>query len=145
MNASSDPVELLFALWNTHPDQRADPVADFRAAYADPVLINGTPMPVVDLVERARALHSAFDDHLIDIVDRIDQPGKIAIAFRHTARHSGTWRSPVGEIAPTGRTVVGLGIDLLTVVDGKITTIWVLADELQRLMQIDAHIGGTQP
>jgi SnoaL-like polyketide cyclase len=128
----------LFALWTAPPDSRDDPIAAFRELYDDPVLINGTPLPVPDLVARARALHSAFTDHDIRIVERIAEPGKLAIAFRHTARHTGPWTTPVGVLEPTGTTVAGLGIDLLTLYDGRITEIWVLADELQRLLQVGA-------
>ena len=130
--------EQLFALWTTPPDGQDDPTAAFRELYDDPVLINGVPVPVVELVGRARALHSAFSEHDIRIVERIAVPGKLAIAFRHTARHTGPWTTPMGVLEPTGKTVAGLGIDLLTVHDGRITEIWVLADELQRLMQVGA-------
>jgi hypothetical protein len=78
---------------------------------------------------------------LTEIVDRVAQPGKLAIAFRHRARHTGPWTTPVGEIAPTGATVTGLGIDLLTLVDDRVAEIWVLADELQRLAQVGAVRG----
>ncbi|TQS42942.1 ester cyclase [Cryptosporangium phraense] len=66
-------------------------------------------------------------------------PGKLAVAFRHRATHSGVWATPLGELAATGRTVEGLGIDVLTLdSDGRITEIWVLADELQRILQVHA-------
>jgi hypothetical protein len=131
----------LFALWTSPPDGNDDPLAAFGAVYTDPVLINGAPMSLSDLVARARALHAAFSEHEIEVVDRIEQPGKLAVAFRHTARHTGPWATPVGEIAPTGVTVTGLGIDLLTLVDGRVGEIWVLADELQRLAQVGAVPG----
>jgi hypothetical protein len=100
-----------------------------------------TPMSLPDLVARARALHVAFSEHEIEVVDRIAEPGKLAVAFRHTARHTGPWATPAGEIAPTGETVRGLGIDLLTLEDGRVAAIWVLADELQRLQQVGALPG----
>jgi predicted ester cyclase len=128
----------LLELWSSPPDSNADPLAAFGAVYADPVLINGAPMALTDLVARARALHVAFSDHAIEVVDRIAEPGKLAIAFRHSARHTGPWTTPVGEIAPTGVTVTGFGIDLLTLADGRVAAIWVLADELQRLAQVGA-------
>ena len=131
----------LFELWSSPPDSNADPLAAFGAVYTDPVLINGAPMALVDLVARARALHGAFSDHHIEIVDRVAQPGKLAIAFRHSARHTGPWTTAVGEIAPTGVTVTGLGIDLLTLEDDRVAEIWVLADELQRLAQVGAVPG----
>jgi hypothetical protein len=127
----------LFDLWSVPPDELGDPVAEFRRLYADPVLINGTPMPVADLVARARSLHRAFTDHVIEVVDRVVAPGKLTVAFRHTARHTGPWATPLGEIAATGRTVTGLGIDVLSLdAAGRIGAIWVLADELQRIMQV---------
>jgi len=127
----------LFDLWSVPPDELGDPVAEFRRLYADPVLINGAPMPVTDLVARARALHRAFTGHVIEVVDRVAAPGKLTLAFRHTARHTGAWATPLGEIAPTGRTVTGLGIDVLTLDDaGRIGAIWVLADELQRILRL---------
>ena len=131
----------LFELWSSPPDSNADPLAAFGAVYADPVLINGAPMSLPDLVARARALHGAFSDHEMEVVDRIAQPGKLAIAFRHSARHTGPWTTPVGEIAPTGERVMGVGIDLLTLEDDRVVAIWVLADELQRLQQVGALPG----
>ena len=127
----------LFDLWSQPPDQHREPLAAFRAIYTDPVTINGSAWPVADLVERARALHTAFTEHAIEVVDRVATPGKLVIAFRHTARHTGLWRTPLGELPATGRTVAGLGIDVLTIEgDGRISAIWVLADELQRILQV---------
>jgi predicted ester cyclase len=131
----------LFELWTNPPDGNADPLAAFGAVYTDPVLINGAPIALSDLVARARAVHVAFTEHEIEIVDRIAEPGKLAVAFRHSAKHTGPWTTSVGEIAPTGRTVTGVGIDLLTLEDGKVAAIWVLADELQRLQQLGALPG----
>lgn len=95
--------------------------------------------PLADLVDRARAPHATFDQHVIDIVDRITSPGRLAIAFRHRARHIGPWHTPLGALAPTGRTVTELGIDPLTLTGNRISRIRVLADELQRLMRIRPH------
>jgi hypothetical protein len=124
----------LFEAW------RVPPVAEaFARLYADPVLINDTPMTVADLVARASALHEAFTEHAIEVVDRVEAPGKLTVAFRHRARHTGVWRTPLGDLPPTGRVVTGLGIDVLTVdSDGRIGAIWVLADELQRILQVRA-------
>jgi hypothetical protein len=68
----------LMDLWTVPLDERADPAAAFGAVYADPVVINGTPMPVPDLVARARALHVAFTDHRIEIVDQLAGPDKLS-------------------------------------------------------------------
>ncbi|HET6530064.1 MAG TPA: ester cyclase [Actinoplanes sp.] len=127
----------LFDLWTVPPDRQGEPEEAFRRVYADPVIINGAPMPVADLVARAAALHRAFSDHTIEVVDRVAAPGKLTVAFRHTARHTGPWATPLGEIPPSGRMVAGLGIDVLSFDDdGRIARIWVLADELQRILQV---------
>jgi hypothetical protein len=127
----------LFDLWRVPPDSLDDPVAAFSALYADPVLINGFAMSVSNLVDRARGLHEAFTEHEVVVVDRVESAGKLTVAFRHQARHTGVWRTSLGDLAPTGRVVVGLGIDVLTIDhDGLITSIWVLADELQRILQV---------
>jgi hypothetical protein len=73
----------LFDLWTVPPDRRDDPEGAFRELYTDPVTINGTPVPVAGLVDRARALHAAFTDHTIEIVDRVETPGKLAPGSRH--------------------------------------------------------------
>jgi predicted ester cyclase len=142
MDVAANALEArLFELWSFPPDARDDPLAAFGAVYTDPVLVNGASMALADLVARARALHEAFTEVEVEVVDRVVQPGKIAIAFRQTARHTGTWATPVGTIAPTGELVRGLGIDLLTLADDRVAEIWVLADELQRLAQVGALPG----
>lgn len=130
-------VDQLFELWIVSPDERSDPVSAFRALYTDPVTINGSPMPVAGLVDRARAVHAAFSGNTMEVVRQVTTEDTLTIAFRHTARHSGPWQTPLGVIAATGRTVTGLGIDILTLdPDGRIREIWVLADELQRILQV---------
>src|SRR3954467_1002281 len=104
----------LFDLWRVPPGVHDDPAGVFGRLYTAPVLINGVPMSLPDLVARAAALHAAFTEHVIEVVDRVAAPGKLTLAFRHTARHTGSWLTPLGELAPTGRTVIGLSIDVLT-------------------------------
>jgi hypothetical protein len=133
----------LLEIWSQPPDHLPDPRAAFRAVYADPVTINGAAWPVADLIERARTLHAAFTEHSLEVVDRVETPGKLVIAFRHTARHTGLWRTPLGELPATGRMVTGLGIDVLTLdADGRVSAIWVLADELQRILQVSPAARG---
>ena len=127
----------LFDLWQVPPDTLDDPVAAFRQVYPDPVSTNGAAMAVTDLVARARALHTAFPEHVIEVVEEVPAPGKLTVAFRHAARHTGAWTTPLGEFPATGRVVTGLGIDVLTLDDdGRVSAIWVLADELQRILQV---------
>lgn len=83
-------------------------------------------------------LNQAFADVRIEMVELRETPGKLAVVFRRIGRHVGPWRAPLGVVAPTGRQVTGVGIDILTLTDGRISRIWVLADELQRLLALDA-------
>ena len=39
--------------------------------------------------------------------DRVEAPGKLTVAFRHRARHTGVWHTPLGDLAPTGKLVTG--------------------------------------
>jgi predicted ester cyclase len=129
-------VARLMSLWTVPPAERLDPVSDFAQLYADPVQVNGQPLSRTALVERAVAVHRAFSHHRITVVDLVASGDKLAVAFRHRARHVGPWRTSAGVVAATGKEVDGLGIDILTVRDGRIEQIWVVADELQRLEQV---------
>jgi hypothetical protein len=132
-----DLVDRLLDAWTALPPDDATALATFRAVYADPVLVNGTPMSCADLVARARALHRAFDGLAMELVDRFDAPGRSAIAHRARGRHVGPVATPLGELAPTGRTFeANLTIDILTIADDKVTEIWVVGDDLGRLAQL---------
>jgi predicted ester cyclase len=131
--AGVDLVALL-ALWESSPTERQDPVGDFAELYADPVLVNGTPVPVADLVARATALNRAFSDPETEVLDVVTEGSKVAFAFRRTATHVGTWRTPLGDVPATGKRLTLMGLDILTVESGRVTTIWVLADDLAVLL-----------
>ena len=124
----------LLALWESSPTERQDPVGDFAELYADPVLVNGTPVPVADLVARATALNRAFSDPETEVLDVVTEGSKVAFAFRRTATHVGTWPTPLGEVSATGQRLTLMGMDILTVEGGRVTTIWVLADDLAVLL-----------
>jgi hypothetical protein len=77
------------------------------------------------------------------VLEVVSGPGKLVIAFRHAARHTGRWPTPVGELAPTGRRIEAQVIDVLTVgSDGRISAVVVVADELSRLLQAGAIPAG---
>jgi hypothetical protein len=45
-------LDRLLPLWTLPVDSRDDAVAAFGTVYADPVVVNGTEMPIADLVGR---------------------------------------------------------------------------------------------
>ena len=133
-----DLVERLLRLWAERPLEGADAVTAFRQVYADPVLVNGTHLPVQELVDRARLLHAAVEGLQLELVDQVDTPDRVAIVHRLRGRHVGRLVTPLGAVAPTGRMVESLTIDVLGITDGLVSQIWVVGDELGRLMQLGA-------
>ena len=131
-------------LWLQLPDG-AEADEAFRAVYADPVRVNGMDMTVAALLQRARALHTAFD-HLRTTVDRqVEAPGSIVIGFRMHGRHVGPLETPLGVVPATGREVEVRTIDILTVRDDVVTEVLVVADELGRLVQLGALALAARP
>jgi hypothetical protein len=131
-------VEGLLQLWTDVPTDDAAAEAAFRAVYADPVSVNGAPLRARDLVDRARALGAVFDGLQREVLDVVDDGGKVAVAFRLSGRHVGTLTTVAGPVPATGRTLVVRVIDVLTITEGLISDIWMVADELGALVSVDA-------
>jgi len=129
-------LERLLPLWAQPVDARPDPVAAFGEVYADPVLVNGTELALTDLDDRARALQRAFDDLSMQILDIVEAPGRVVVAFLMRGQHTGLFVSPVGTIAPTHRDIEVRTIDVLALTGGVISGIWVVSDELGLLRQL---------
>ena len=131
-------MDRLAAVWTQVPTGDGRDVAAFREVYTDPVTLNGRDTAIGELVERYRMLHESFADLGIDVVDRTEMPSTLAVVLRQRGRHVGSLRTPLGTVGPTGRTFEVLGIDVLTIRDERISQIWVVADELSRLAQLEA-------
>ena len=119
---------------------RKGPAAEdaFRALYTDPVSINGVSVTAADLVKRARAMQRVFEDPEREVLDSAEAPGKVAIAFRLRGRQVGPLSTAAGVLAPSGHVVDLRVIDILTLTDGLISCIWMVADELGALAAINA-------
>ena len=131
-------LERLLPLWTRPVDSWDDAEAAFRELYDDPVLVNGIEMPVAELAGRARALQRAFDNLSMHILDTVETPDRIVIAFLMRGRHVGPFISPLGTVAPTQRDIEVRTIDVLTVTAGVVSAIWVVSDDLGLLRQLDA-------
>jgi predicted ester cyclase len=131
-------LDRLFDLWLEPVDERDDPEAAFRELYADPVSINGAPTPVSSLVDRARSLQRSFAGLTTDIVDHVETPDRVVVAFHMRGQHVGPLPTTIGTVAPTGRWVEIRTVDVLTIAEGVITSLWVVPDELGMLTQLDA-------
>ena len=131
-------VEALLDLWTEPP---ADPVVAaeaFRTLYTDPVVVNGATLSADDLVARARALRQTFQPLGREVLDVCDAGDKLAVAFRMSGRQVGPLATTAGVLAPTGQEIALRVIDILTLTDGRISAITMVADELGALAAIGA-------
>lgn len=124
---SFEPAALL-DLWSRPHADPARAADAFRELYADPVRVNGALLTVGDLVHAAAALQRALDDVHREVLEVSDAGSKVAVAFRLEGRHVGPLATPVGVLPPTGQRVSIRVIDVLTLVDGLITEITMIAE-----------------
>lgn len=134
----ADDTDRLMALWATPADDDAAALAGLRALYTDPVRINGSSMTALDLLVRIRAMQRAYSGLRHELVARVDAPGKLVIAFRLRGTHTGPLATLFGELAPTGRAFEVRVIDILTLTDGRISEVTMVADELGQLAALGA-------
>lgn len=128
----------LLRLWSEPPPDGDGGLAAFGAVYSDPVSLNGSTIPLEALVLRARILHAAFVEPRFEVLSSVEAAGRVALVFRFRGRHVGPLPTPLGEVPPTGRVIEVLTIDVLTIEGGLISELWVVSDELSRLLQLDA-------
>ena len=100
--------------------------------------INGADVPLSALLDRAAQTHASLERLHVEVLDVIETPGKLVLAFELTARHVGEWHSALGVVPATGRTVTVRTIDVLTVRDGLVAAVWVVSDEAALLSQLGA-------
>jgi hypothetical protein len=132
--------ERLLDLWAAPIADPAEARAAFEALYCDPLTINGTEIPLQALVDRAAGMHKALERTGVRLLDVVEAPGKVVIAFEMTARHIGTWHSALGDVPATNKVLTVRTIDILTLRDGLISGIWVVSDEVSLLDQLGARV-----
>ena len=132
--------ERLLDLWAAPIPDPHEAHASFAMLYSDPVTINGREVPLSSLVARATQTHSSLERLGVEILDVIETPGRLILAFELTARHVGAWHSGLGDVPATGRTVSVRTIDVLTVHEGLVTALWVVSDEAALLTQLGARL-----
>ena len=103
-----------------------------RSMYADPVVINGVSTTVANLVNRARSLAGALENVSREIIDVFRSGNKVAVAFRIHGVHAGPLVTSAGVLAATGEGLTLRVIDILTLEDGFITEVVMVADEWVR-------------
>jgi ketosteroid isomerase-like protein len=131
-------VEALLRVWTMPPADETEAVAAFRALYTDPVTVNGVRLTNRDLVIRARTLQATLEQPRREVIEVVEAGDKVAVAFRLSGRHTGPLSTQLGSVAATGRSLTLRVIDILTIVDGRISAIEMVADELGALHGLDA-------
>lgn len=132
------PVDRMLELWKHPPGADPSVLSAFRAVYSDPYLVNGTPISVLDLVQRVRILHAALDGLHHEVLDRVEAPGRTVLLLHQEGVHVGPLRTPLGTLAPTGRRLQRRVVEFISHDNHRLLRVTALADDLERLMQAEA-------
>lgn len=122
-------LDLWSRCWEPGPEaQRA-----FAQFYAEPVILNGNPVSLSGLVDRANALQAALADPHREVLTTMWGSHGLAVEFRITGRHVGPLATSAGVLPATGLILSLRVIDILTVTNGCVTAIAMVPDELAAL------------
>jgi predicted ester cyclase len=136
--AAEFDVSALLDVW-TEPVTSDRSAADrFRTLYTDPVRVNGQMLTADDLAARAETLQRAIRSLQREILAIADACDRVAVAFQLSGRHVGPFPTAAGVLEPTGKILSLRVIDILTLTDGRISDIIMVADELGALTAIGA-------
>src|SRR5919201_4100256 len=90
------------------------------------------------------AFQTAFPDYHITITAQVAEEDLVATVWRTTGTHQGEWPSPLGPIAPTGKSISFTGTTTLRVGDRRIVeVVGTNHDHLGILQQMGALPAGT--
>jgi predicted ester cyclase len=132
------PVDRALRLWTEPLAEGEDALATFQTVYVDPLEVNGVQTPLQELADRARMLQRAFEGLQHEILERFDSPERSAFAFRLSGRHLGLLTTPLGDVAPTGRLLDFVGMDIFAIRNDRVFAVWAVADYLGLLMRAEA-------
>ncbi|WP_127126039.1 ester cyclase [Georgenia sp. SYP-B2076] len=130
-------VEGLMRLWTDPGLSGPAAVEAFRRFYTDPVTVNGTPLSAADLAARAAGIRGTFADLRRELLEVCEGEDRVAVAFRLSGRQTGRLATSAGTLEATGAALSLRVIDILTLTDGRISSIWMVADELGALAAHD--------
>jgi steroid delta-isomerase-like uncharacterized protein len=134
MGQARDVVEQWWSLFET--DRLADTAAICQPD-VDVLLPGGNRQHGPgEVVAALRPFREAFPDIRHQILDVVESGNKIAVELTVTGIHTGTFRTPQGDVPPTGRTIVWEAVDIVTLRDGKIASWHTYFDQLAFLAQL---------
>lgn len=131
-------IDGLLDLWSGPLTAGPDAEAAFRGFYTDPVTVNGAELPVSALVERAVLLQRTFERLEREVLEVAEAGDTVAVAFRLSGRQVGPMATAAGSVPATGQHLSIRVLDILTLTDGRISSLWMAADELGALSAVGA-------
>jgi steroid delta-isomerase-like uncharacterized protein len=118
----------MLALWN------GDDVAAIDDVYSpDCVDEDGRRLTADAIREEILGLREAFPDQRFDVERELVSDGEVVLCLRWHGTHLGTFDSPLGAIAATGRRFSVRGIEIFDVRDDRVVRTW-MAWDLARLV-----------
>ena len=110
-------------------EEYADPAIEFRGVGAE---ANG----IEELRGFLAAYLEGFPDLSHEVRDYVESGDTIALELHVRGTHTGTLRSPQGDIPPTGRPVLWVSCDYLKLRDGKVVAWHAYTDTMAMLVQL---------
>jgi steroid delta-isomerase-like uncharacterized protein len=129
--------DLVVQWWALFEAGRLDEAAQAGQPDVD-VMMPGMPRfrGRAELIAMLTVFREAFPDAHHTLIDAVEQGDKVAVEVRVTATHTGTLRTPQGDVPPSGRTVVWESVDFVTFRDGKIASWHAYFDQMAFAAQL---------
>jgi predicted ester cyclase len=108
--------------------------ADLHEFVHDDVVVNGERQGLAGYVAGLEAVVRAFPDYVWEIAHLLVDGDVVAAHFVDTGTHRGEWLG----VPPTGRQVRTQEFAVYRWADGRISEVWVTADDLRVLDQLRA-------
>jgi steroid delta-isomerase-like uncharacterized protein len=123
--------------WSRLEAGRLDETAQICQPDVEVILPGGVRQQGLDEVISVLAgFREAFPDIRHEIVDVVEASDKIAIELKVIGTQTGVFRTPQGDVPPTGRSVVWESVDVITLRDGLIATWHTYFDQMAFLAQL---------
>jgi steroid delta-isomerase-like uncharacterized protein len=118
--------------------------------YSPDVVVHDCSSPVaIQGLDALKAYYSNTHEALPDLKATIDETmvdgDKIILVWTFTGTHSGVFRTPLGEIPPTGKEVKFSGVAIDRLVEGKVVEEWVYFNVLDFLFQLGFSLAPPGP
>jgi steroid delta-isomerase-like uncharacterized protein len=129
--------DLVKQWWSLFETDRLDDTAAVCQPDVDVVLPGGNRQHgPAEVVAALRPFREAFPDIRHQFHDIVESGNTIAGEPTVTGTHTGTFRTPPGDVLPTGRTVVWEAVDVVFLRDGKIASWHTYFDQMAFLAQL---------